>query len=89
MRRFALILLALIALVFVASPVLAQSGEGDRRIIYRATTEIDFDDVSVEGELKKPTGAYLLDKRRGNFNPLIKIRENFDDEILRSVDEVR
>jgi len=39
--------------------------------------------------LVKPQGALLLDRKRANFNPLIQIRKDFDDEMDKSVDEVK
>jgi len=86
MKRIASLLALSFLLGVAAAPAMAQE---DRKIVYKKRTEIDFEDVSVEGELKKPHGAYLLDRRRGNFNPLIKIRTDFNEEIYRSVDEVR
>ncbi len=62
--------------------------DGGRRVIYKSRTEIDFEDVSVEGELKKPHGAYLLDKRQATFNPLIKLRTDFNPEMYQSVHEI-
>tara|TARA_Y100000034_G_C6880045_1_gene403116 strand:- start:934 stop:1188 length:255 start_codon:yes stop_codon:yes gene_type:complete len=59
------------------------------KIQYKKKTEIDFDDVTVEGALKRPHGAYLLDKRGSSFNPLIKLKENWDQEMIESVNQVR
>ena len=87
MRYFVILLAAVLGFTFTAGIAMAQ--DDSRRIVYKKKTEIDFEDVDVEGDLKKPHGAYLLDRRRGNFNPLIKIRTDFNDQILRSVDEVR
>ena len=55
----------------------------------RTGTEIDFEGVEVAGELVKPQGALLLDRKRANFNPLIKLRTDFDEEMEKSVDEVK
>ena len=82
--------LALLTAAF-ASPAFAQddelSGEGDVR--YKKKTEIDFEDVSVDGELKKPHGAYLLDKRQSSFNPLIRMKTDFNPEMIESVNQIR
>ncbi len=78
---------ALLASSFVAAPALAQ--DEDRKVTYKARTEIDFEGVEVAGELVKPQGALLLDRKRGNFNPLIKLRVDFNDEMDRSVDQVK
>ena len=87
MKTFHRGLLLAAGMALTGSVAFAQ--DEDRKVIYKDKTEIDFEDVDVEGDLKKPHGAYLLDRRRGNFNPLIKIRTDFNDQILRSVDEVR
>lgn len=86
-RAFMTILAVLLSLTFVAPVALAQSGEPEVR--YRKRTEIDFEDVSIDGELKKPHGAYLLDKRQSSFNPLIRLKEDFSQEMVDSVNQVR
>jgi hypothetical protein len=63
--------------------------ETGRKVIYKQKTEIDFEGVEVAGELVKPQGALLLDRKRASFNPLIKLRTNFDEEMALSVDEVK
>ncbi len=70
------------------APAFAQS-EDDKKVVYKERTEIDFEGVEVAGELVKPQGALLLDRKRANFNPLIKLRTNFDDEMDQSIDEVK
>ena len=78
----------LLASSFMAAPALAQEEE-ERKIEYKSRTEIDFEGVEVDGELVKPTGALLLDRKRADFNPLIKIRTSFSTEMEQSVDEVK
>jgi len=73
----------------VAFPSFAQDGESEADVRYKKKTEIDFEDVSVDGELKKPHGAYLLDKRQSSFNPLIRLKENFNEEMVNSVNQIR
>ena len=74
-----------------ATPALAQDeeAEGDRKVSYKARTEIDFEGVDVSGELVKPNGALLLDRKRANFNPLIKIRQDFNEEMDQSVNQIK
>ena len=80
------------SLIFTAAlfsaPAFAQDEE-EPKVVYKAKTEIDFEGVEVDGELVKPQGALLLDRKRANFNPLIKLRTDFDDEMDKSVDEVK
>ena len=76
--------------LLIAAPGLAQDSSDDNRVIrYKARTEIDFEGVDVSGELVKPQGQLLLDRRKANFNPLIQLRENFKPEMEQSIDEVK
>ena len=87
MRKHLIALLAAVLSLGVAMPVMAQEDEDSVR--YKKKTEIDFEDVSVDGELKKPHGAYLLDKRQSSFNPLIKLKADFNKEMIESVTQIR
>ena len=82
--------LALLVLAIPSASVYAQDSEDPgRRIVYKTKTEIDFEALDVAGELVKPQGAFLLDRKRASFNPLIKLRTDFDEEMSQSVDEVK
>jgi hypothetical protein len=63
--------------------------EGGKKVKYKARTEISFEGVDVEGEIKKPAGAYLQDRKRARFSPLIKFRVDFDKEMLQSANDVK
>ena len=80
MRTFVLIL----SLLF-PFPANAQERGDNERIIYKQRTEIDFEGVDIQGELVKPQGTLLLDRRSAAFNPLIKLRENWNLEIKESI----
>ncbi len=86
-KHLVITLLALFSLS-LAVPAMAQDDD-DAEVRYKKKTEIDFEDVSVDGELKKPHGAYLLDKRQSSFNPLIRLKENFNQEMIESVNQIR
>lgn len=87
-RRVLLPVAALLAAsLFTSSAAFAQ--EDDRKIQYKSRTEIDFEGVDVSGELVKPAGALLLDRKKANFNPLIKLRSDFNDEMDQSVNQVK
>ena len=74
--------------VFLLSGVaLAQDkviDEGDR-VEYQKSTVIDFSDVSIEGELTKPEGSYIKNRKKTRFRNLIELRGNFRPELRRSV----
>ena len=65
-----------------------ERGDNDR-IVYKQRTEINFDGVDIQGELVKPQGTLLLDRRSASFNPLIKLRENWNLEIKESIRTIR
>jgi hypothetical protein len=69
---------------------LAQDEEADgRKVTYKQKTEIDFEGLDVSGELVKPASALVLDRKKANFNPLIKLRADFNPEMEQSIDEVK
>ena len=55
---------------------------------FKKKTVIDFSDVTIEGELTKPEGSYLLNRKKTNFTSLLKIRENFLPELQYSTDDL-
>ena len=80
--------LLIIGLLFSA-PVMADDKKEDPKVIYKKKTEIDFENLDIEGELVKPAGALVLERKRANFNPLIKLRQNFTTEINQSVGDIQ
>jgi hypothetical protein len=77
----------MLSLLAISFPAMAQ--DDDRNVQYKDRTEIDFEGVDVSGELVKPQGALLLDRKRASFNPLIKLRTDFNPEMSQSVNEVK
>ena len=65
------------------------SNKEEPKVIYKERTEIDFEGVEIAGELVRPQGQLILDRQRAQFNPLIKLRTDFDDEMDKSVDEIK
>ena len=59
------------------------------KVVYKDKTEIDFEGIELEGELVKPQGALLLERKKANFNPLIRLRKDFTLEIKQSVKDVQ
>ena len=61
----------------------------DRKVVYKQKTEIDFEDLEIEGVLQKPQSALVLERKKASFNPLVKLRTDWNDAIDESVDEVK
>lgn len=53
-----------------------------------ASTSYDFEDDLVQGDLVRPDGENLMVRRRGARESLIKIREHFVPELLKSVENL-
>ena len=74
-------------LLLVASGAFAQEkNEGNVR--YAKTTEINFEDDTIEGDLTKPDGEYVEARKKVKHSNLIKIREEFKDKVMQSVGEL-
>ena len=82
-RTFALVL-ALAAPAFAQGKVIQE----EDRTVFRKKTVIDFTDVAVEGELTKPEGSYSVSKKKTTFKTLIKVRDNFNPELQKSVENL-
>ena len=66
-----------------------ERNERGERVVYRNKTEIDFEDLEIEGILQKPQSALVLERKKAQFNPLIQLRLNFNPEIEQSVDDIK
>ena len=58
------------------------------KVVVRKRTVIDFNDVTVEGELTKPEGSYLMNRNKTRFQSLIRLRDNFNPELQKSADNL-
>jgi hypothetical protein len=93
MRRLA----AAVAVVALwAGPAVAEESQQTQvkviqeedRVVVRKKTNIDFTDMAVEGELTKPEGSYVLNRKKTDFQSLIRVRDNFNPELQKSVDNL-
>jgi hypothetical protein len=78
----------LIASLLFAQPAKAEEEE-DRKIQYKQKTEIDFSDLNIEAALVKPQGILTIERKQASFNPLIKLRKDFNQEMDQSVQEIK
>lgn len=90
MKRF-LAALTLAAMVGSATTALAAESkviQEEDKTVFKKKTVIDFNDVTLEGELTKPEGSYLLNRKRTKFGNLIKLRNDFLPELQKSTDNL-
>jgi hypothetical protein len=66
-----------------------EAPESDRKVQYKQKTEIDFEDLEIDGVLQKPQGSLVIERKQASFNPLIKLRDNWSDKIEDNTDEIK
>jgi hypothetical protein len=80
-------LIVMAVLLFVFSLAYGQDVDEQGNIIkYRQKTVIDFEDVMLEGQIKKPSGSFLMTQSKKKFNSLINLKKDFNRELVKSVD---
>ena len=55
---------------------------------YSDSTEYSFDDDVVEGDLVRPDGEMTVVRKQGKQRSLIKVRQHFVPEMLKSVEDI-
>ena len=92
MKRVLSLCLALTFALTLSGLAFAQQQDGDddrdRRVIYRPVTNIDFGEKDIEGVLKRPHIKLLHGDTAPVFDPLMRLRTDFDREILGLVHEL-
>ena len=58
------------------------------KVVVNKKTVIDFSDVNIEGELTKPEGSYVKNRKKTRFRNLIEMRGDFRPELSRSVSKL-
>ena len=86
-------------ILVLAAHALAQSSEpaalgpvelqDDVRVVYKKVYELDFDGLRVDATAEKPNGVLILEAPRPVFNPLVHLRDHFNDELAESTRQVR
>ena len=85
---------AAVVMAMWTAPALAQGNtqvkviQEEDKVVVRKKTTIDFTDMAVEGELTKPEGSYVLNRKKTDFQSLIRVRDNFNPELQKSVDNL-
>ena len=74
-------------LLFITTISFAQEVEPD--VIYKKETSIDFEGLEIEGQLIKPSGATINERKPAPFNPLIHLRTDFSHEMRASINEIK
>jgi hypothetical protein len=90
MSRKLMGLVAAVALSLASGAVFGQAKPapaGDN-VQYKSKTVYDFDDDVVEGDLVRPDGEFVDTRKGAKHSSLIKIRENFIPEMIKSAEDI-
>ena len=75
--------------IVVAVLLLGAAGYAEEdNVRYSKTTTINFEDDTIEGDLTRPDGEYVEARKNVKHSNLIRIREDFKDQVLESVGEL-
>jgi hypothetical protein len=66
-----------------AAPAASASGKGSPRVIYPKRTDLDFEGLQLQGEVRSPGEFYFQHRNEEKFDSLVKRRKNFHQEMLR------
>ena len=78
----------------IAAPAFAQSSPApldapQPTYIYPKETHIDLTGADVTATTEGPSIGYAFEPAHNGFNPLIRLRANFEPEMMQSLDQVR
>ncbi len=86
-RQIGFLLPALLLSFWVACPVWAEepvsSGGKKVRTVFPKKTELNFDGINIQGEVKAPGEFYFQNRNEEKFDSWVKRRKNFHPEMLR------
>tara|TARA_Y100000034_G_C6841857_1_gene380982 strand:- start:913 stop:1140 length:228 start_codon:yes stop_codon:yes gene_type:complete len=54
-------------------------------VVYKKETVIDFEELNIDGELVKPQGSLILERKKAKFSPMLELKVNFDEELKQSI----
>lgn len=82
-----------LCMMLTVAPAFAQEAGGDKggggggegNVRYNKTQTIDFEDDTIEGDLKTPDAVYLEARKKMRHKSLIRIRTDFRREVLGSI----
>ncbi len=82
MRR--LLMLVALGLPLAASAADPAPAKPEPKVEYQKKTVINFEDDTIEGDLKRPDGEYVESRKKVDHSNLIKLRENWHEKVMQS-----
>lgn len=63
----------------------SKKSAGRTVVVYPKKSEVDFDGMQIQGEVRNPGEFYFQRRQEEKFDSLVKRRKNFQREMLRDV----
>ena len=63
--------------------------EKKTKIVYREKSYYDFEDVLINGNLRKPDGSFIFRKNASSFSSALNLKRSFIPELKESSQSVR
>ena len=77
-------LLLAIVIAFPLAAAAQQKQQPPPKVEYEKKTVINFEDDTIEGDLKRPDGEYVEARQKVEHSNLIRIREDWKDKVMQS-----
>jgi hypothetical protein len=86
MRGFLLVIVLFAPLAAGAAdaPPAPATGAKEPKVEYEKKTVINFEDDTIEGDLKRPDGEYVEARKRVDHSNLISIRKDWHEKVMQS-----
>ena len=88
MARVWLLLVVLMPWIAVAQDKAAASSAEAAAAKAQKRSEFSFEEDTIEGDLTRPDGEYIEALKKVPHSNLIRIREEYRDKVMQSVDEL-
>ncbi len=73
-----------VGILEVTPPAWAEPAkEKGPRVVYPKKTDLDFEGLAIQGEVRNPGDFYFQHRPQEKFDSLVKRRKNFHREMLR------
>jgi hypothetical protein len=78
------LLFAMLLLVPLGASAQDAKGKPAPKIEYEKKTVINFEDDTIEGDLKRPDGEYVEARQKVDHSNLIRIREDWREKLMQA-----
>ncbi len=81
------LLLTIVMTLAAAAPAPGSAQEKTQpqpKVEYEKKTVINFEDDTIEGDLKRPDGEYVEARQKVDHSNLIRIREDWREKVMQS-----